>query len=163
MEMADEAHDLVLAGVGARQPDRHVRGLGARRREADLLGARRQLADEFGPAHLEFVARTVVRAELHLPLHGLDDGGMGMTQQHGAVTAKIVDILVAIDVPLAGTLGPGNVDGIGIEIAGIVGNAAGQHLVRPLEQGAGTGRTGLVVGDDGGVGRRYSGHEPSHN
>ena len=32
-----------------------------------------------------------------------------------------------------------------------------------LEQGAGTGRAGVVLGDVRGVGRRYSGHEPSHN
>src|SRR5258707_148263 len=44
MEVAGETHDLVLAGVGTREPDRHVRGLGARGREAHFLGAGRELA-----------------------------------------------------------------------------------------------------------------------
>jgi hypothetical protein len=38
VEMADEAHDLVLAGMGARETNGHVRGLGAGGREAHLLG-----------------------------------------------------------------------------------------------------------------------------
>ena len=146
MEVADEAHDLVLAGMGARQADRHVRGLGARRGEAHLLGRRDQLAHQLGPAHFQLVARAVMRAEIHLALHRLDHGGMGMAQQHGAVAAEIVDIFVAVDVPLARALGAGDVDGIGVEIARIVRNAAGQHLAGALEQRARAGGAGAVVG-----------------
>ena len=92
-----------------------------------------------------------MRALRHLRLHSLDHGRMRMAEQERAVAAEIVDILVAIDVPLAGALGPGDMDGIGIEIARIVRDAAGQNLVGTLEQDAGARRPGLVVGDDGGV------------
>src|SRR6202040_2304504 len=110
-----------------------------------------QSAYPLGPAPLPLVARTVVRAEIHLALHRLDHGRMGMAQQHGAVAAEIIDIFVAVDVPLARALGAGDVDGIGVEIARIVRNAAGKALAGALEQGPRAGSAGSVVGHNGGI------------
>ena len=83
-----------------------------------------------------------MRAELHLPLHRLDHGGMRMAEQHGAVAAEVIDIFVAIDVPLARALGLGDVDRIGVEIARIVRDAARQHLAGALKQRTGPLRSG---------------------
>ena len=74
-----------------------------------------------------------------------------MAEQHGAVAAEIVDIFVAVDVPFARALGPGDMDRIGVEVARIVGDAARQHLAGALKQRTGARRPGLVVGDDGGI------------
>ena len=72
-----------------------------------------------------------------------------MAEQHRAMAAEIVDILVAVDVPFARPLGPADMDRIGIEVAGIVGDAAGQHFAGALKQRTGRRRPGLVVGDNG--------------
>jgi len=151
MEVADEADDLVLAGMGAGEADRHVRGFRARRGETDFLGRRDQLAHEFGPTHLELVAGTIVRPEIHLPLHGLDDGGMRMAEQHRAVTTEVIHVLVAIDVPFARPHGTRDVNRIRVEVARIVRDAARQHLACPFVEGRRASGAGLVVGHDGGV------------
>ena len=92
-----------------------------------------------------------MRAEFDLPFHRLDDGGMRMAEQHGAVAAEVIDILVAVDVPLARARGARNVDRIGVEVARVVGDAARQHLMGALEQSRRFARPGLVVGDHGRV------------
>ena len=66
VKVADEAHHLRLAGEGAREAQREMRGLGARRREAHALGARDQALDQLRPAHLELVRGAPVRALRHL-------------------------------------------------------------------------------------------------
>ena len=52
VEMVVELDHLGLARIGARQPQGHHDGLGARALEADLLGARHELAHQFAPADL---------------------------------------------------------------------------------------------------------------
>ena len=157
VEMADEAHDLVLAGVGACQSDRHVRGLGARGGEAYFLGAGGEFAHQFGPAHFQLVTRAIMRAEIHLPLHRVDDRRVRMAEQHGAVAAEIVDVFVAIDIPFARALGARDVDRIRVEIARVVRDAARQHFAGALKQRTGTLGPRLVVGDDCGIRGRIRG------
>ena len=99
MEVSAEAQELRLARMGSRQPQRHVRGLGTRGDQANLLRARNHLFDEFGPLEFQLVLSAVVRAPRHLTDHRLDNGGVGMAQNQRAMTAVIVDILVAVDVP----------------------------------------------------------------
>ena len=41
-------------------------------------------------------------ATAHLLTHGVDDGWMGVSQEHGAVPHPVVDIAVAINIPLMG-------------------------------------------------------------
>ena len=53
----------------------------------ELDTARQAIFDALGPFELEFVAGAVVDAFAQLLAHGLDDGGVVVSQQHGAVTA----------------------------------------------------------------------------
>ena len=68
VEVADEADHLWLAGEGARQPQRQMRGFGAGGREAHALGAGDQTVDQLRPSHFQLVRGAPVRAERHLPL-----------------------------------------------------------------------------------------------
>ena len=87
-----------------------------------------QAVDQLGPPHLELVGGAPVRAARHLPLDGLDHGGVAVAQQQRAVAAEVVDVLVAVDVPLAGARRAGGIDRIGQQRAAVVGEAGGQHL-----------------------------------
>ena len=48
-----------------------------------------------------------------LPLDGLDHGRMGVAEQQRAVAAEVVDVLVAVDVPLARARARCGIDRIG--------------------------------------------------
>ena len=134
VEVADEADHLGSAGERARQPQRQVRGLGAGAGEAHHLGARHQAIDQLRPPHLQLVRGAPVRAERHLPLNGLDDGGMPVAQQQRAMAAEIVDVLVAVDVPLARARRAGGIDRIGQQRAAVVRQAGRQHLAAPARK-----------------------------
>ena len=71
--------------------------------EAHALGAGDQAVDQLGPSHLQLVRGAPVRAELHLALDRLHHRRMAVAQQQRAVAAEVVDVLVAVDVPLART------------------------------------------------------------
>ena len=62
------------------------------------------------------------------------DGGMAVAQQQRAMAAEVVDVLVAVDVPLAGAGGAGGVDRIGQQRAAVVGEAGRQHLAAPARR-----------------------------
>ncbi len=53
-----------------------------------------------------------MRAERRLALHRLDERRMRMAEEQRAVSAEVVDVLVAVDVPLARTGGARDVDRI---------------------------------------------------
>ena len=95
-----------MPGVGARDAQRQMRRLGARHREAHHLGRRDELADQLGPADFELVAGAEMRAARGLLLDGLDDGRVAVAQEQRAVAHPVVDVLVAVDVPLVGALAP---------------------------------------------------------
>ena len=151
VEVADEADHLGFAREGAGEPQRQVRGLGAGAGEAHHLGARHQAIDQLGPPHLQLVRGAPVRAERHLPLDGLDDGGMPVAQQQRAMAAEIVDVLVAVDVPLARARRAGGIDRIGQQRAAVVRQSGRQHFSRLLIKLGGTPRARPVLGLDLGV------------
>ena len=73
-----------------------------RTRSAD----RDQLHDRFRPGDLGFVAGAVMGAALDLPLHRFDHLRVAMAQQQCPVAAEVVDVAIAVDVPLPRPLGP---------------------------------------------------------
>ena len=95
------------------------------------LGAGDQPVDQLGPAHLQLVRRAPMRAEPHLPLDRLHDRGMAMTEQQRAVATEVVDILVAVDVPLARPGSAGRVDRVRQQGAAVVRQPRGDHLAGP--------------------------------
>src|SRR6185369_8433217 len=53
---------------------------------------------------------------------------MAVTQNQRAVAAEVIDVLVAVDVPLASALGAGNIDRMRPQIADVVRDAAGENV-----------------------------------
>jgi hypothetical protein len=51
---------------------------------------------------------------------------VSVTEQKGTVTSLVINILVAIDVPLPTTLGTCNIDWMGENIAGVMSDPAGK-------------------------------------
>ena len=105
---AGELDDLGAAGVPAGQPDRAHGGLGAgvdqpqpvdRGHPADDLGGQLGLGRGGGAE-----GQTVRRG----PLHGLDDGGVGVAEDHRAPGAHQVDVAVAVGVGQPVALGGGD-------------------------------------------------------
>ena len=74
-----------------------------------------------------------------------------MAEDQGAVAAEIIDVAVAVDVPLMGAFGAGDVDAVGVDVAGVMGDAGGQQFERLLREVARAGRFLAVGGDDAGV------------
>ena len=69
--------------------------------EAHALGGRDQRLDQLGPVdHLGMIVAEV-EAVGDGALDGLDHRRMGMAEQQRAVAHAVVDVLVAVDVPLA--------------------------------------------------------------
>jgi hypothetical protein len=134
VEVALELHDLLAAGGRARDADRERRRLGARHREPYALGARHAFANQLGPADFELAARAVVRALLHLLGDGAHDGRMIVAEHERAVAAPAVDVLVPVDVPLAGAVGVVDVERERREDAAVVGGAARHQLRGALVQ-----------------------------
>ena len=128
VEVLLELEYLWPAGEGARQPHGHHGGLGAGAMEAHLLHGGHEALDPLGPTDLHLVGEAVVRALLHLFLHDPHDVRVGMAQEQGAMTGPIVDVLVAVDIPLAGAGGVGNEKGEGVHAAGVVGDAVGEEV-----------------------------------
>jgi len=150
----ESQRDEVSTGEGARKPQRQVRGLGAGRGEAHAPGARDQALHELGPAHLGFVRGAPVRALRHLLLHRLDHGRMRVAEQQRAMPAEIIDVLVAVDVPLARSRRARRVDRIRQQGAGIVGQPGRNGLAGLFVELRGAGGPGAVLGLDPRIGQR---------
>ena len=75
-----------------------------------------------------------------------------MAQQQRTVAAEIVDILVAVDVPLARAGGAGGIDRIGQQRAAVVRQACGHHLAGSRVKLGRTPRARPILGLDLGVG-----------
>ena len=128
VEVALETHDLVLAGVGAGEAERHVRRLGAGGGEAHALRARHHFAHDLRPAHLALVVGAGMRAVRQRLLDRRQHFRSAVAEQQGAVAAGVIDVLVAVPVPLARALGPHDVDSVGLHVARIVNDARGQDV-----------------------------------
>ena len=143
VEVSDQSHDLGSTGDRPRQPQRQLRRFGPRVGEPHAFRAGYQALDPLRPFYLELGASPVVEAFHDLILYRLQNLRMIVAEEQGSMTAGIVDVFVAVHVPLAGTRCVGDVDAVGLDVAGVVGDAAGK-------QGAG------AFGESGGAG----GHAP---
>ena len=128
VEVTLEAHDLVLAGVRTGEAERHVRRLGAGGGEAHPLRTRHHFAHDLRPAHFALMVGAGVCAVRQRLLDGGEDLRSAVAEQQGAVAAGVVDVLVAVPVPLARALGPRDVDAVGPHMARIVDDAGGQDV-----------------------------------
>src|SRR5215831_520389 len=104
--MACEANQFGLARESPRQPQSQVRGLGSRSGEAHLLGRRNHFMDQLRPFDFERMRCAVMRAFGCLRGDRFGYGGMIVTQEKRAVPPDIIDVFVAIYVPLARALSP---------------------------------------------------------
>jgi len=91
-------------------------------------------------------------------VHGFHDRVMAMAEQQRAVAAEVVDIAPAVDVPFARSLGPRDVDSIGLDVARIVRDPAREQIGGALRALGRAGGRGAVGGDDRRVGRQRVGH-----
>ena len=132
VEVALEAHQLLLPGAGAREAQRDQVGFRAGGGEPHPLRAGHELLDERSPAHLEVVAGGGMGAERHLALRGPGHLGVAVPEDQGAVPAVVVHVLVAVHVPLVGPEGPLDVDRIGQQPPRIVDDAAREDGARRL-------------------------------
>src|SRR4029453_699586 len=139
--VAGELQELRAAGVGARHAHRQVRGLGAGHREARQLAGGDQLVDQLGPPHLERVAGAQVGAARHLLLHGAHGRGVAVAREERAVAHPVVDVLVAVDVPLAAAGRAIDVDRMRGQVTDVVGDPAWNRLARLLGE---RGRLGML-------------------
>ena len=53
---------------------------------------------------------------------------VALPQQQRAVSSGIVDVFIAIDIPLTRTVGVRDVDAVRFDVAHVMGDAAGKHL-----------------------------------
>src|SRR4029077_17974165 len=138
-------------GVGTREAQRQMRGLGAGRGEAHPLGAADQSLDELSPAHLQFMASAPVRTERELAFNGSDNLRVTVTEQQRAVSPEVVDVFVAVDVPLAAAGGARGIDGVGQYVAAIVRQARRDDLPGLIVKRGRTARAGAILGLDLGI------------
>jgi hypothetical protein len=147
VEVTGELEHAGPAGGDPRQPQGHHGRLGARRHEADALGAGHQPLHPGAPFDLPLVTGADVRAVSDLAAHGLHDGGVAVPQQQGAVAGPVVDQVAALDRSLVAALGVVHIHGERLEVAQVVRDAAGKdpastlvELARLVERG------GVTVG-----------------
>jgi len=76
-----------------------------------------------------------VRPASGLALDRLDDRGVAVAQEEGAVPHPVVHILVPIDVPLPASPGVGDVKRERREVTDIVGDPAGDRAAGPRPEG----------------------------
>ena len=150
VEVVLQLDDLVAPGVGARQPHRHERGFGAAAVEPHALHRRHQVHYRPGPAQLLIGARAQVGAPPDLFGNGVGDGGVRVAQQERAVTGHVVDVLVAVHVPLSGPLPVGDVQREGFGVAVVVGDSSGEYAHGVTVALGGAGVIGDVLFQDGG-------------
>ena len=130
VEVALQAHQLLLPGAGAREAQGDQVRLRAGGGEAHPLGAGHELLDERSPAYFEVVAGGGMGAERHLALRRPGHFGVAVPEDQGSVPAVVVHVLVAVHVPLAGPEGPFDVDRIRQEPSRVVDDAAGEDGAR---------------------------------
>src|SRR5262249_22800047 len=78
-------------------------GLSARASELDRLRTRHQVHDQARPVDFESGTPARVRTTCRLLTYGLDHSRVGMAQEHGTVPHPVIDIAIAIHIPLVRT------------------------------------------------------------
>ena len=139
--VAGELHHRRPAREAAGGADGRHRRLGAARHQAHHLARRDPGADLLGEQHLALGRGAVARAVGRGPLHGLDDGGVGVAGDDGAVRLHEVDVAGPLGVPHVGALGPGH------EVGRAPDGSEGAHgaVDAPRDHALGAGEQ-LVVG-----------------
>ena len=111
VKVAGEAQDFWVAGKGPGEANRHQRRFGAGAGEAHVLG---------GGDHLQISSPHRTSSSWPAPKwvpvatagDGFDDLRVVVAEQQGAVSAEVVDVAVAVDVPFFRAGCPGDVDRI---------------------------------------------------
>ena len=129
-----------LAGVSASEADGEQGGLGAAGGEAHSLRGRHEAGDELGPAHLVGSRGAHVGAVPDLSLDGLGDLRTVVAENQGAEADDVVDQLVAVNVPLDGSIAAPDVEWVGVHDARLGCPARDDLLASRVEIG------GLLVG-----------------
>ena len=148
MEVPGEADDLALAGECARHAQREVRRLRTGNRETHPLCGWDQLLNQFGPLHFQSVAGAVMGALCGLRRDRFHDCRITVTKDQRAVSAEIIDVLVAVHIPFARARGPLHIDRVRLQEAADVGNAVRQQRFGTVVQGSGTGRLFRIGAED---------------
>ena len=97
-------------------------------------------------------------AALDLLLDRLDNLGMAVAEQKRAVSAEIVNVAIAVDIPFPRPLRSGDVEPVRLDVARIMGNAAGEQPAGLLGGGRRTRRRSAIAGDDRRIRRQGVGH-----
>jgi hypothetical protein len=145
VEVSGELHDVLLAREGPGQAHCHVGGLGARCRKAHALGARHEPVDPLAPLDLLRMAGAIVRAMQRLLAHGLHDRARIVPEEERAVAHPVVDVAVAVHVPLVGALRPIHIERERLHAAVVVGHRVGKEPPGALVQLARGGERGGVA------------------
>src|SRR5262249_44880282 len=87
-----------------------------------------QTLHDLSPAHFQLMTRTVVRSFRQLRSGRLRDLRMVVSQQQSTMTARIVDILVTVDIPLARTGRSLDLNRVGLQVSTVVRPTAGKQL-----------------------------------
>ena len=101
MEVRLEAQDPGLAGRCAGDPQRELRRFRARRGEPHALDRRHHRLDQARPFDFQLVRGREVHALPELRPDRLQDLGVLVAEEQRTVTAVVIDVLVAVDVPFA--------------------------------------------------------------
>jgi hypothetical protein len=111
--------------------------------EAYPLGARYEPAHPLAPLDFLLVTRAVVGAAQRLLAHGLRDLSRIVPEEQSAMPHPVVDIAVAVDVPLVGAIGAGDIERERLHAAVVVRHRVGEDAPGALVQRA---RGGQCVG-----------------
>ena len=103
---------------------------------------------QMGPLHLLDVIGAEVGTVVERPVHRRQHRRVVVPQDQRPMPAEIVDIFVAVGIPLARPLGAGDIDPIGLQIPRVVGNPARQHALRDARQPLRFRRLLAIAGDD---------------
>ena len=167
VEVPGQLDDPVPPGGRPGHPQRQQRRLGPARGEAHQLGGGDQPDHQFGPVALQFVARAGQEELARLRPDRRHHLGVAVPQQQRPVAHRVADELVAVEVPLAGALGPGDRERERLGQPDVVRDAARQQPSRPvvvrrglrvLPRPAGDGTVIVLCSTVGRVARRHISH-----
>ena len=127
VEMVREPQDVGLAGVSSRQTKGKHRRFRAGRREPHALRRGHKPLHQSRPLDLLTVAGAEVRPLLQRIGYRLNHLRPPMAEQQGAVAHDVVNVLVAVDVPLAAAVGVSYDNGERHHVAGVVGHPIGEE------------------------------------
>ena len=151
VKVAFDPQDLVAAGKCSRETKSQHGAFGPRVGQSYALGTGHHVLNQFAPVQFQFVIGAVVCAFDQLLLYGFRNGPMIVPQQQSAVTAGVVDVLVAVDVPLSCSPGMGDVDAVWLDIARIVGDTAREDPTAALGQSSRASRLLAIGGHQWGI------------